>query len=255
MGLRQLIVAGVLLATTQVGVAADSGFYFGVLGGHAEYDFEQPQLPFDFVTPPLGTPSLSPGFIPNPLNPIFDRFPPFFAGEPAAFAVARPFLPTGWLPRDDDQATAWGGLVGYRIGRYAAAELSYLDLGTLHTTRDVLTGPILNPVRVPLKRELETRGPALSALGLLPLSKVWDLYLRVGVIFADMELSSRLGDSSSSSATFGSEALLWGGGAQFHWGGHWSLRVDFQRFENVGDKREAGEADINLLSLGVLYRL
>jgi opacity protein-like surface antigen len=246
MGLKRLIVASVLLTTTQLGVAADSGFYFGLQGGHAEYDFEQPQVPF--ATPGTPIPDFNPA-------PIIGPLPPFLGGVVAVRDYTPFFLPAGWLPHDDDQATAWGGLVGYRIGRYAAAELSYLDLGTLHTTHDVPVGPILNPTRVPLKRELETRGPTLSALGLLPLSKVWDLYLRAGVIFADMELSSRLGDSNTSSATFGSEALLWGGGAQFHWGDHWSLRLDFQRFENVGDRREAGEADINLLSLGVLYRL
>ena len=60
---------------------------------------------------------------------------------------------------------------------------------------------------------------------------------------------------SSSSITFGSDSLLWGAGTQFNWGAHWSVRLDFQRFESVGEDNGAGEADIDLLSLGVIFRL
>jgi hypothetical protein len=33
------------------------------------------------------------------------------------------------------------------------------------------------------------------------------------------------------------------------------VRLDFQRFHSVGEDAGAGEADIDLLTLGVLYRL
>lgn len=73
-------------------------------------------------------------------------------------------------------------------------------------------------------------------------------------MFADMEIENGLA-AVASSTTFGSEAALWGAGAQFDWGEHWSARLDFQRFVGVGSNRSGAEADIDLLSLGVIYRL
>ncbi|HEY6645255.1 hypothetical protein [Povalibacter sp.] len=49
--------------------------------------------------------------------------------------------------------------------------------------------------------------------------------------------------------------MLWGAGAQYDWGDHWSVRVDFQRFENLGEDFEPVKTDVDLLTLGVLYRL
>lgn len=137
--------------------------------------------------------------------------------------------------------------------RYAAVELNYLNLGTLKESDTFSLFPPGSGT-LQINRELETRGPSVSALGILPLLDQWSVYLRAGVLFADMELSSSL-SGSSSSITFGSDSFLWGAGTQFDWGKHWSVRVDFQRFDSVGEKNGAGRADIDLLSLGVLFRL
>ena len=59
----------------------------------------------------------------------------------------------------------------------------------------------------------------------------------------------------SDDISFGSQNFIWGAGAQFDWGSHWALRLDFQRADNVGDVTEAGRADIGVITLGVLFRL
>jgi hypothetical protein len=255
---RKLLVCGVLL-TGGAANAAEQGFYFGVLGGQAEYQFDDPR-PIPLVAPPPGAVPRVPivDFGPLPpggsLNP--GLFPPSFTVAVTAFVS-----PLFWPADADDEAGAWGATVGYRIFRYAAVELNYLNLGTLERTEPLLIGPPPFTAIAEINHELETTGPAASALGVLPLSKNWELYARVGVFFADMEATTSIVNSSvpiqrrPSSITFGSEALLWGGGVQFNWGDHWTLRVDFQRFESVGEDNGAGEADIDLLSFGVLFRL
>lgn len=251
MNMQRIVIAAVTLLASSAASAAEAGFYFGLFGGQAKYDFDTPQIPVATL-PPGGVLTFpgGPGVVTSPripLNPFIDF----------SFVVAAAFVrPSLWYPSGDDKDTAWGGLAGYRIARYAAVELSYLDLGTLEANDPAIVSfsPVI--VRSTLHRELQTRGPSASVLGVLPVSDNWELYLRAGVLFADIELTfGPLGPIPGSSTTYGDEAALWGGGVQFNWGGHWSARLDFQRFVAVGVEDREGDADIDLLSLGVLYRL
>lgn len=240
---------GALMLFASSAFGAEPGFYFGASGGQAKYDFDSPPailafLPEAGLLPPVF------GTIPGPIV----RFPPdpFSPLNPVAFAGPAPVL--FWSSTDDDEASSWALTAGYRAGRYFAFEISYLNLGKLEATETLVIPPLAGGGTVTLHRELETSGPALAAMGILPLSDSWELYLRAGVFFADSELSTSIG-ASSGSTTFGSEATSLGAGAQFNWGGHWSARVEYQRFVEVGGDDFATDADVDLLSLGVLYRL
>lgn len=218
---------------------ADSGFYFGVLGGISDYKFESPRVP-NALQPEVS-------FTPDPS--WFTNPPPAVSAPIIGGGVA--FLPVGWLPGDDSDGSAWGATAGYRIVRYAAVELNYLNLGTL---KDAETIPVFPVSSTELRKELETTGPTLSVLGTLPVVGGWSVYARVGVLFADMNLKTSIGVATGDTS-FASRNMLWGAGTQFDWGDHWSVRLDFQRFESVGEVFEAGEADIDLFTLGVLFRL
>ncbi|HMN47269.1 MAG TPA: outer membrane beta-barrel protein [Povalibacter sp.] len=222
---------------------ADSGFYFGVLGGASDYEFRSPSAPTAVLPQPVNS------FAPDP-SAWLTTVPPAVSAPIIGGAVA--FLPIGWLPGDDSDGNAWGVTAGYRIVRYAAVELNYLNLGTLKESDTVFIYPI--PSTTEFRRELETTGPTLSVLGTLPIVGGWSIYARVGVLFADMNLKSSIG-AATGDTSFASRNMLWGAGTQFDWGDHWSVRLDFQRFESVGDVFQAGEADIDLLNLGVLFRL
>jgi opacity protein-like surface antigen len=249
MEMARTVLACLMLTGAVAASAADHGFYFGVLGGRADYEFRQPDVfPVNafFPGPPLIgiTPVIRPpGITPAPCPP----------GSIAGGVAVAFISPLSWPPDADHEAGAWGVVAGYRIFRYAAFELSYLDLGSLDRTQEVRLG--FPPVgSIEIHHELATSGPAASALGILPITESWEVYARAGVLFADMEATSSI-MGSSNSITFGSDSLLWGGGTQFNWGAHWSVRLDFQRFEGVGEDNGPGEADVDLLSLGVLYRL
>ena len=232
MSFSRRIGALALLLFAHGSIAAERGFYFGALGGQAQYDFDRLPVP-TAILPPSVRPS-----------------PPIFNPGPPAFGVV--FIPaTFWLPGDDDEDSAWGALVGYQITRHFAAELNYLNLGTLeeHDRLILLGGGSTN-----FDRELETEGPSISVLGMLPLTDAWDIYLRAGMLFADMEVTNAIGVSRSAT-TFGSDAPIWGGGVRFNWGEHWSARLDYQYVDGLGERFDAGVADIELITLGILYRL
>jgi opacity protein-like surface antigen len=214
--------------------AADTGFYFGLSGGQAKYDFERPNLPtVEFNPPPI------------------TELPPAALAPIAGVVVPIAFIPAGWQPGDDDESGAFGALVGFRFNRFAAIETSYLDLGTLEATEILNLFPT---GQTTYRKELHSTGATISALGQWPITDRWSLYARAGALFARMKLKSSFSDFSDD-ISFGSQNFIWGAGTQFDWGTHWSLRLDFQRFDNVGEVMEGGRADIDTLTLGVLFRL
>jgi OmpA-like transmembrane domain len=264
MGLLRKVALITMCFGAQASVAADQGFYFGLNAGQAKYDFHYkpprlsasgPPIPggfsqFNPFTPPyasLTAPTTA-------IGPVFSARPPIGSTNsltPYAFS-AMP-LDAFWIPGRDDEANAFGGFVGYRIFPYAAVELAYTHLGTLHEYQPAIAiTPTITTAAV--ESELETQGPALSLLALMPLTDRWDVYLRGGMLFADQKVS-HTSVFPRQETTYGSDSLLFGVGTQFDFGAHWTVRLDFQRFDSVGEDNGIGETDIDVISLGVLFRL
>lgn len=243
-------VCGLFTLAASAAHAADRGFYFGASGGQASYDFEQ--VPANVLVIPaagfiapifVATPSPATPIVLNPLNPFISVGP--------AFIEAQQQL---WLPNDDDEGAAWSVTAGYRVNRYLALEASYVSLGTLSATHSFGVPAFLGGGTFTFHRELETAGPALTAFGMLPLSDSWQLYARAGMLFADSDLTTSFSGGSDSSS-FDSDVTTLGAGAQYDWGGHWSARLEFQRSLGVGGDDVVGDADVDGISLGFLYRL
>ena len=242
-------VCALLILSASAAHAADPGFYFGASAGQATYDFDLPAPIAAFGVLPPGV--LPPVFaVPDPTF-VVRPAPPFIGGAVATIVDVRPLL---WLPGDDDEGTGWSVTAGYRVNRYLAVEASYVNLGTLEATRSLVLPLFLGGGTLGFHRELETSGPALAAIGILPLSDSWELYVRAGILFADSELTTAI-NGNSNTVSFDSQSTTLGAGAQFDWGGHWSARLELQRSLGVGGGDVANEADVDGVSLGVLYRL
>jgi hypothetical protein len=228
------IIAAAALASifTLPAVAAEPGFYFGATAGHAEEDPRSTGL------------NISVGLFPTLIQHL----------DATRVDV-------------DDSSVAWGALIGYRVNRYFAAELEYLDLGTAHisehydvtTLRPTLPGiPTRTPVIIgnaEITRTYSSRikGPALSALGTVPLGKGWDLFLRGGVLFADREvgIAQSVGVDSN---TFGSTVWLAGGGVDWSFAKRWAARAEYQRTGRLDDNLLIGDTRLERLSVSVLFR-
>lgn len=212
----QALVLGCVPATATL--AADSGFYFGITGGLATFDL--------------------------PSKGSIDEF------------VEELFADEGLMMESsslDDDDTAWGLHVGYRWNSYVAAEVGYVNFGTAEY-RATPEG-----VDADLSVRARSSGPTLSVLGMLPVGERFDLHARAGVYFADTRLRVRVEDYDND-AVFSeevkpnSENPFVGLGAAWNISDSYSLRIEYQRFFDVGDKDEIGETDIDLLSFSVLFR-
>jgi len=250
------ILLAVALSAAGAANAADSGFYFGASGGQARYDFEplRPGGAILVATSPNVTPSLAADW--------FTRFRT--SAAPAPFNPSTPVSGLAypqrafWIPGKDEESTSWNVLAGYRFFRYAAIELAYHDFGTLHEFSPSRTIGTVTTLEV--KSELESTGATLSLLGELPITAGWSVFLRAGGLFADQDVSRRISGSplvatSTSHESYDSEVFLYGIGTQLDFGAHWTVRLDFQRYDDVGKGNGLGEADVDVLTLGVLFRL
>jgi hypothetical protein len=225
--LGQLLLLGLFVRGAQAAEpAVATGFYLGAGGGAAKHD-------------------VSNG---GALGQIIVAI----SGFGAVQAVPRASLET------DSDSTGWRGLAGYRFNRYLATELEYLDFGraAIHETYNVVFGFGPVPTVVAIEQDFTTHvsGPAVSALGKLPVGERFELFLRGGVLFADstVRLAQRFQPASN---TYSDRVLFGGVGVDWNFAGRWSARLEYQRSQDIERNLDIGESHVELLSLGVLFKL
>jgi OOP family OmpA-OmpF porin len=226
------IVCGVCAATALPAVAAETkaGFYIGLGAGESSFDIEKSELD-DVVRGAL----LSQGI---PAAPRASTF--------------------------EDSDTALSLFAGYRFNPYIAVEAGYIDLGTAEyrSTGNVNPpGPIVSaPMAVDI--DVESKGFTLGALGSLPLGEVVELHGHLGFLFAttDLSVTARSASTSASTEQLDSIGGYYGVGVGFNLGQHWSLSLDWTRYDNVGDENDDDDArtqagfDIDALSVSAMFR-
>ena len=151
----------------------------------------------------------------------------------------------------DDRDTTYEFTVGYRVDSWLAVEAMYLDLGDVKYQADGL----ISGSPASLGVDVERAGLGLSALVIVPLDKV-DLFARAGVFYADSDFTasgSFDGESESVSRSDSTEEFFWGLGGTYQFADRWSARLEYRTFDKVGDSSSPIVADVNTLTLGIVY--
>ena len=171
------------------------------------------------------------------------------------------FLPQGvfHVPTDsiqfDESEFGWSATVGYRVNRYLAAELAYLDFGSIDVAE---TFDLANSLPFPVEPgeftfdfDLRVVGPMISVMGLLPISEKIEVFGRAGVLWATQELPL------APQFSFEEAEERWGLGLGFQaeLGRGWSARIEYQRFEDIDGTEVSGDLRLERLLLGATYRL
>lgn len=155
-----------------------------------------------------------------------------------------------------DDGLTWGIIVGYQVFRFLAVEAAYIDLGEVEYKRRSVVSDGFNTADAAEQLTAESAGPALSAVGILPFMKRWQVYARGGVYFASNDASARLssdGLSAGGRDSSSSQEFFWGAGAGYS-NEHWTTRVEYQLFTNVGDGDTFDGVDADRIVIGAVYR-
>ena len=173
------------------------------------------------------------------------------------------FAPTQQSVSFDDSDTAFGLIGGYRLTPHLAFEGGYVNLGQVtYTSRSSGNFPLESGTET-VTIESETTGFTVAALGVLPLSRNWELFTRAGALFADNKirivvnaqgqqfippLGNRFSGSDSQSAT----NFYAGLGISRRFFEIYDLRLEYQRTFDAGDEATGGKGDLDTALLGLV---
>lgn len=244
----------VISLTSEISAAADRGFYVGAAGGRSELRLDK-QAGIGPV--PIAVIGNLP--LPDPLSPV--PFPPGplpFPGTPNVVVLE----PSGMDADESD--VGWNFALGYRVNEYLAAELTYVDAGDA-SLAETYSNPPSSPTSFPdivRMYTVNSRGPAVSVLGSLPLSERWEVFLRGGVLFAKQEVEARTFVRSPTAINprpierdFSDEVVTIGAGVQWAFLPRWTARLEYQRSDDLQPNEIMGESRLDQASLSVLFGL
>jgi OOP family OmpA-OmpF porin len=142
----------------------------------------------------------------------------------------------------EDSDTAWRIFGGYQVNRHFALELGYHELGEVSISNAGLFAKV------------EAKVFELVAVGSLPVADRFSIYGKLGIYRGDTDFSTNLvvpGIPSSISET--NTDLTYGFGLRYDFTKNFGIRGEWQRYQDVGGS-QIGEADIDVISIGVIYR-
>ena len=179
------------------------------------------------------------------LSPLaFAQDSGWYVGASVGQSKVKDFCPSLLLVGEscDDVGTSYGGFGGYQVNKYFGAELGYIDLDEFKASASGITETV------------KVKGVELLGVGTIPINPHFEVYGKVGVYYWDLK-DSCAGTSClfASQSETGTE-LTYGLGAKFNFTKNVGLRVQYQRYKDVGDEATTGKSDIDLLSLGVVFK-
>ena len=165
-----------------------------------------------------------------------------YIGAGAGQATSDISCPTG--VSCDDSDTGWKIFGGLEVNEYISMEVGYIDLGEV-TYSGTQSGT------------REVNGMIMDLVGTYAINPSFVLSARGGMNFLNAEVNGTIANTATNNT--GDTDLAWsfGLGAQYNLTPAVGLRLDWERFFEVGSSISnggTGEADIDLLSAGVVYK-
>ena len=145
---------------------------------------------------------------------------------------------------------AWDGTVGYRFTPYFGSEVGYVNLGKGSAS----VSDASSTDAAPGKASFTSKGPTLALVSAVQIGNL-EAFLRLGYLFAhtDLSVAAVTNGSTKLNATESTNtAAPFGGlGLRYAFSEHWHLKLEFDRYDGVGDATTTGAANINVTTLGI----
>lgn len=153
----------------------------------------------------------------------------------------------------DKTDTGWKLFAGYQFNPYFAVEGGYVDLGKFSFSTTVTAAPA-GYTTGSLSGNVKTKnGFLVDAVGIWPATDKVSVFGKLGLYSIKTELSAS-GPSGSLTESSTDSNLHWGIGAGYDFNKNFGARLEWERFNDVGNKDKTGEANVDLLSVGVVYK-
>jgi OOP family OmpA-OmpF porin len=155
----------------------------------------------------------------------------------------------------NDTDTGWKIFAGLQFNRNFALEMSYQDLGSFKLTAN----GVVTCVPIALKETLSASGFGLDGVISIPLSKEFALLARLGFFAWSLDAKATATNGNNGNTATANDkptgtSLSFGIGARYNFSEHFGLRVEYQRFTDIGDQNSTGQSDVDLLSASLIYR-
>jgi len=141
----------------------------------------------------------------------------------------------------DDTDNAWKVYGGYQFHRNVGVEFGYINLGTFKGSGGGLSD------------NWKANGINVSAVGTWPLANEFSLLGKLGFTRWSVDDKFSVGAASGSAKENGIDLSL-GIGAQYAFTKQWAVRAEYEVFKNVGKEATTGKSDIDVLSIGAVYK-
>jgi hypothetical protein len=151
--------------------------------------------------------------------------------------------------RDDsfDASSSISLAFGYRFNRYVSIESGYLSNSRSQWTLTDSAGQVFGTY------EFRSEGASLAIVGTLPLA-AWELYARLGLLYADTQARVVTDAGTLWSRSKSSPEAVSAIGAAYNFTEHWQTKLDFSFVPNAGEGNVTGQTDIEVLTLAFTYR-
>ena len=160
----------------------------------------------------------------------------FYIGGSIGGSKAKDFCSSlgGGATSCDEKDTAWRLLAGYQINRNFAIEAGYHDLGKFSTT-----GPAA---------DVDANAWELVGIGAIPVGAL-SFYGKLGVFRGEAK-----GGGAAAGTKETNGAVTFGLGLQYDITRQFGLRGEWQRYPKLGGGNFGGDTDVDVFSLGALFR-
>jgi len=186
------------------------------------------------------------------------RFKPFFTATLVALAFASaPALSqeSGWYAgvglgqashdvdcagttSCDDNDTAWKIFGGYQFNKYLGVEVGYTDLGKASLSDAIST------------TAFEVKGFEVLAVGTYPINQQFEIFGKAGFFRWDLDVKDNVFGSISESGT----DFTFGIGAKYNFSKNLGLRLEWQRYNDIGNDSTTGTSDSDFIGLGLVFK-
>jgi OOP family OmpA-OmpF porin len=154
-------------------------------------------------------------------------------------------LPGGAACSSDDTDNGWKIFAGSQFSQNAAVEFGYIDLGQ---GKFSVSGPGVGG-----SGSVETKGFNVDFVGMLPVTNEFGVIGKIGLFRWDVDFKvSGVGGAFSDSAT--GVDLTYGIGLKYDFTKTVGMRAEWERFKDVGDENKTGQGDLDLLSVGLVFK-